>query len=171
MALIKTKLLHERGMQRQTSFGIVTFDQDGVAEVEQSVAQQLCKVSPSLIMLDQHKQPINKQPQSPSGDQIVTGPIETAPTPTVNSVVNEPSTGDPQQDDLQDDPQIQSVVTQEGDDEISLIRQSLEQKTMSEIRQILVEANVDENEYNQEQFKGKDGKPALIEFVIDKLHS
>jgi hypothetical protein len=152
MTFIKSNKIDERGKSRSTPFGQISFDEKGVAEVEQSVADHLCKISPSLTLVSDQgsSTPETDIPETdiPEAD---TPEADIASTPKVENAIQEP-------------------VEEESKDQLDEVRQSLDQKSMSEIRQILKDAGVEEEEFEKEEFKGKEGKPALIEFVIQKLH-
>jgi Iap family predicted aminopeptidase len=147
MAFIKSNKIDERAKSRSTPFGQISFDEKGVAEVEQSVADHLCKISPSLTLVS------DQGSSTPETDTPETDTPETdiASTPKVENA-------------------IQESVEEESKDQLDEVRQSLDHKSMSEIRQILKDAGIEEEEFEKEEFKGKEGKPALIEFVIQKLH-
>ena len=142
MAFIKSNKIDERAKSRSTPFGQISFDEKGVAEVEQSVADHLCKISPSLTLVSD---------QGSSTPETDTPETDIASTPKVENA-------------------IQESVEEESKDQLDEVRQSLDHKSMSEIRQILKDAGIEEEEFEKEEFKGKEGKPALIEFVIQKLH-
>jgi hypothetical protein len=147
MAFIKSNKIDERGKSRSTPFGQISFDEKGVAEVEQSVADHLCKISPSLTLVSDQGSS-TPETDTPETD---TPEADIASTPKVENAIQEP-------------------VEEEIKDQLDEVRQSLDQKSMSEIRQILKDAGVEDEEFEKEEFKGKEGKPALIEFVIQKLH-
>ena len=143
MAFIKSNKIDERAKSRSTPFGQISFDEKGVAEVEQSVADHLCKISPSLTPETDTPETDTPETDTPEADIASTPKVENA---------------------------IQESVEEESKDQLDEVRQSLDHKSMSEIRQILKDAGIEEEEFEKEEFKGKEGKPALIEFVIQKLH-
>jgi len=178
MAKIRTLHLHERGKERSTSFGKIKFDENGIAELPDDQAQKLVNASYSLVFVesqepvipdettgtskDENIDEINKEPELPETKSDEVKPLE----PQTTTATPPPH---PEPDGKQAvEPQDSNDITSESTDN-NEVKKELQAMTMPEIREMLVEAGVDEAEINKPEFKGKDGKPALIDFAISIL--
>jgi hypothetical protein len=175
MVEIKTSLRHEFGKTRSTSFGPIEFNEEGIAEVESEVADVLCKVSPSLQKLDTEGNVTPKTQETFTEASKMAVILETTPTPKtvlVNEVVAEGDEGKESEVEskgelVTTEEEVQEIKSEEED--ITEIRANLEGMKISDIRAKLKDAGVAEELYDVPEFKGKEGKEALIEFTIKQI--
>lgn len=126
MLKVKTSLQHERNQSRQTSFGKLQFDENGVSQdIESQKANRLVQVSGSLTLAEKG----TKKPEK-------------------GTKKSEKGTKKSEKDQLRD---------------------KLSQKGIGEIRDHLAELGVEQEVFDKDEYKGKDGKVKLIEMLIQKL--
>ena len=160
-AKIKTLFLHERGKERSTTFGIVKFDENGIAELPYEQAVKLTNTSNSLVLVESENSQVTKD-----SEPLKTDSNETKTVKLSETTAEPPKTPETP---LKTDSDVDDVNKMDVDIIETDIKTELQSMNMSEIRQMLVEAGVDEVEINKPEFKGKEGKPALIEFAIGIL--
>lgn len=204
MTLIKTNDPSEYGKTRSTGIGAVTFDEDGIADVNPDDAQTLTQVSSSLSLVTEVPFQEDKNPLLPNvdstfieanklvvdelglkqGDQLDLSegkvdqeiediteafktPVEFTIQPTTVTEITEEVVEQASSIVVQDDITSIQSESKATEAEVATIKAALEEKNMSELRSYLIELNVDESEFSQ--FKGKDAKPGLIEFILTKI--
>lgn len=176
MPKIKTVHQSEYGGTRITSIGILSFDKDGFAEVPEGKseeAKKLCANSISLQWITGDTQSANSKPIPPAPKKEDTPP----PTPPGNlEEGSQNDTGSEQGSQQQSEEQQNDTGSEENtdqqqgpsDEEVAALKELLGEKSIEELRKLCKDAQIPEEDYMKEEFKGAKNKENLVQFMIDK---
>lgn len=178
MAKIKTLDTAEYGKTRNTGLGSLNFNEEGVAELaDENAAKRLCDVSPTLSLVRE-----DSAAKTPLADPIIPAALESKvkqidPVMKEDPVIEKEAAPkveqkeDPvlepvapetkQAEDIKQEPEVDYT-----DEEKEALIETLNEKSIDDLRGICKDAEVAEDEYKE--FKGAKGKESLINFIIDK---
>lgn len=155
MLKVKTSLLHERGSKRQTSFGELQFNDQGISQqIDDTKAKRLAQVSGSLTLVGDENQLVNEQI-----DQTDNSKDENKQQ---QSPVAQSTEQPPEPDTEPGTAQSQQTTPQQ-------LKDNLSDKPIAEIREMLQELGVEKDVTEKDEYKGREGKPKLIDMLVEKL--
>ena len=166
MAKVKTTKPWEYNSARTTGFGQIKFDENGISEeLKDEVAIALVKASPSLVFEgEEPKGAVAETVETTEEDEVLSAQLnQDVEEEEEQEESEEEESEEEEETENQQEPQNQ----EEQDDVPILTKEDLSGLKISELREMLVQAEVPEEEYSQ--FKGKEHKDALIDFVLSKI--
>ena len=152
MSKVKTSKSWECSGERQTSFGTLKFDENGISqEIESEVATALTDASPSLYLVGEEDVAAEKEAENAriAAEKEAEKEAENARIAAEKEAENA---------------RIAAENGSQDDDKIS--KEVLSKMGMGDLREILIEAGIAQEEIDK--FKGKDTKDALVNFVYEK---
>ena len=162
MAQVKTNLIHEFGKSRVWAGGELKFDEQGVSqEIDGNDAISLVNASGSLSLVgdvEEIEESVDDQNENDENTEE-----------TIEEGSGEDSTGDDENEENEEEvnEDDEEEENEEGEGDQSISDEDLEAMSMGQLRDVLREAGVPKEEYDQ--FKGSDAKDDLIAFVKTKI--